>query len=382
MLPNCSEFQSQNVQTYGYEFHYRNGQHHGQTSKTQWFFLNEICTDTRLRTSCGKDNLVKFYWDLDGKKLRIVNVCSLIENKDYSYRYTWMTSKWLERSRICHPSGRILWRWNANQMKATLNSTQRCLNHVLLLEQLKITRAGKSVYFAKTVAWSYDMEGHASKMRWPILWRGRKESGAAIQSLKSLLGWSPIQERRASTCRRLIRSMLTNCTEMIVPGTHRSTRHSVVGPQTCSCSHTMESGMMQTFGKIDFVYPSHKWLPTPLSRVQHSTARSIVFFFPRLRLCWRPWGLKINLGDREFMYIWKSNTCPRQLDVQEANVSIPQLVLQNLKLSRLMLDYESTVSLPWTSAMWSVKCCGQPTLQETNRTRVRREAANRNPCKQ
>ena len=52
---------------------------------------------------------------------------------------------------------------NANQMKATLNSTQRCLNHVLLLEQLKITRAGKSAYFAKTVAWSYVLQGHARK---------------------------------------------------------------------------------------------------------------------------------------------------------------------------------------------------------------------------
>ena len=44
--------------------------------------------------------------DLDGKKYRIENVCLFIGNKDYSCRYTWMTSKWLEESRICVPCGR------------------------------------------------------------------------------------------------------------------------------------------------------------------------------------------------------------------------------------------------------------------------------------
>ena len=44
----------------------------------------------------------------------------------------------------------------------------------------------------------------------------------------------------------------------------------------------------------------------------------------RLRLCCRPWGLKINLG-RSLMYLWKPNICHHQLDVQETNVSIPQL---------------------------------------------------------
>ena len=29
-----------------------------------------------------------------------------VENKDYSYRYTWMVSKWLERNTIWLPCGR------------------------------------------------------------------------------------------------------------------------------------------------------------------------------------------------------------------------------------------------------------------------------------
>ena len=50
---------------------------------------------------------------------------------------------------------------NANRMKSLLKNVQRCLNHVCLQEQLKITRVGKP--HAKTGAWSYDMEGHARK---------------------------------------------------------------------------------------------------------------------------------------------------------------------------------------------------------------------------
>ena len=39
----------------------------GQTSKTQWFFSDEIRTDIYLLPSCGKDNLRKFQLNLDGK---------------------------------------------------------------------------------------------------------------------------------------------------------------------------------------------------------------------------------------------------------------------------------------------------------------------------
>ena len=50
---------------------------------------------------------------------------------------------------------------NANLTKSLLRSLQTCLNHVSLLEQLKSYQVGKNL--TKTVAWSYDMEGHARK---------------------------------------------------------------------------------------------------------------------------------------------------------------------------------------------------------------------------
>ena len=39
--------------------------------------LNEICTDTHLLFSCGKDNLREFNWDLDGKSTELgLSFCS------------------------------------------------------------------------------------------------------------------------------------------------------------------------------------------------------------------------------------------------------------------------------------------------------------------
>ena len=70
-----------------------------------------------------------------------------------------------------------------------------------------------------------------SKTRWAILWTGKQWSGAALQNVKSLLGWPSIQAGRTRISWRFVRSLLTNCLEMLVLGTNRNrkTRHSVVG---------------------------------------------------------------------------------------------------------------------------------------------------------
>ena len=70
---------------------------------------------------------------------------------------------------------------NGNQMKRLLNNIRRRLNHVCLLERLKSYQGWEKPH-AKTMAWSYDMEGHAPKR----VERHRElenKSGAALQSL-------------------------------------------------------------------------------------------------------------------------------------------------------------------------------------------------------
>ena len=68
--------------------------------------LNEMCTDTHLLVSCGRVNLKNFCQSLDRKKCTIGIVYLFTENKDYSFRSMWTTSKWLEGSRKWLPCGR------------------------------------------------------------------------------------------------------------------------------------------------------------------------------------------------------------------------------------------------------------------------------------
>ena len=63
-------------------FHDTSGRNHGHTLKIQRFLWGEICTDTHLQASCGKDHLRKFYWNLDGKKYRTGDIYFFIENID------------------------------------------------------------------------------------------------------------------------------------------------------------------------------------------------------------------------------------------------------------------------------------------------------------
>ena len=63
----------------------------------------EMCTVTRLLDCCGKDMSIKFYWDLGGRTYQTGNACWCIASKVYSCLCTWMTSNWLERSKISIP---------------------------------------------------------------------------------------------------------------------------------------------------------------------------------------------------------------------------------------------------------------------------------------
>ena len=104
-----------------------------------------------------------------------------------------------------------------------------------------------------------------SKMRWEMLRIGEQKDRAVTQSLKSLLGWPPFQERGTWISGRIIASMLTNCLEMLVLCTNWWTWHSLVSKRTCTSCHKMDRSLWPTLSSSDFIHSSHKWLPTILS---------------------------------------------------------------------------------------------------------------------
>ena len=241
------------------------------SSTTQWYLSNDIYMDTHWQDCYGKDNSRKFYWNLGGKKNQIGSVS--VDDK-----------KWQERSRRWLPCGtnwlkRWSWRTNLISWSRILGTYSTWMQNewhycwwtykdvwitYFCWNNWKVTRVEKP--HAKTVAWSFDMEGHArNALSDTANWQTK--SGAMIQSFKSLLGWSSNQTGRTWISRRIITSLLTNYLEMLVLGTNWTTWHSVVGQQACQISHKMDSSMWQTISKADFSHSSHKQFPTILSCV-------------------------------------------------------------------------------------------------------------------
>ena len=177
-IQGCFKFQSLNVQIHGYVFHDTGGPNLGQASQAQRFFLNEICTVTRLLASCG-ETLWGGSIGIGMGKYRIANAYLFIENKDCSYRYTWMTSKWLEEQSMAPM-------WKKLMELVDLDVPTSCLDHAYLgctqreckpnedivsqhkeMFESRISATatekipGWEKLHAKTVAWSHDMEGHS-----------------------------------------------------------------------------------------------------------------------------------------------------------------------------------------------------------------------------
>ena len=105
--------------------------------------------------------------------------------------------------------------------------------------------------------------------------------------------------------------------------------------------------LWQSLCSFDFIHSSLKWISTILSCGYHCWALS-TGFIPRIRLCWRPWGLEMNVR-RSLMYFRKSNVCSHKLDVQETNVSISQFYRV---WNHFLGCWTANV---WTTCSWSLR---------------------------
>ena len=141
----------------------------------------------------------------------------------------WMTLKCLERSTMWLPCERNCWKtliletphhfltmytWDF-QMKRILNDIQRCLNHVYLLEQLKITGLGKTSRTNSSAVLRHG--GTRSKMRWATLRIGKKKKWSNCTTFQ-VLAWMTINANRKNlnqleNCQKFARKLSENaCT--------------------------------------------------------------------------------------------------------------------------------------------------------------------------
>ena len=209
---------------------------HCEKVKILWYILNGTCTVTHWLACSGKDNSKTLYWNLDGRKYRIGNACSFIGNKGYFCQYLWIISRWTAKIRIWLPCGQIdekrgYWRNHIISVPCVLGMYSAWMqtewnSHWTIYEDVwitcycwssrKITGMAETSRANSSVVLRYGRT--CSKMRWAVLWIGKS-----------------IQTRWTWICWRIVRSMITNCLNMLVFGTNWTTWHFyfMVSHQTC-----------------------------------------------------------------------------------------------------------------------------------------------------
>ena len=110
-----------------------------------------------------------------------------------------------------------IFRWSCflGMHSKTMWNKQRCCwqiqNHVWITNfrgvNWKTTMLGKSSYFF-VVLW----HGRScQELCGTILWVGKQDDSTTLQSIYSMHWWPSFQRRRIEICRRIVKSMLSNC---------------------------------------------------------------------------------------------------------------------------------------------------------------------------
>ena len=157
-------------------------------------------------------------------------------NKGYSYLCMWMTSNWLERNKTLFRCGKYLIQ-EVDLGEPTsflddvyLGCTQRQCeiskdivdnyrtmfeSRIFRGENWKTTILDKSSYFFVVLRYGRSCQ----EMCGMILWVGEQDDSTTLQSIYSMHRWPSLQRERIEIWRRVVKSMLSNCSEMLVFGT-------------------------------------------------------------------------------------------------------------------------------------------------------------------
>ena len=100
-----------------------------------------------------------------------------------------------------------------------------------------------------------------------LSWQTRRPT--TLQSINSMHWWPSFQRRRIETCRRIGKSTISNCSEMLVLRTYWKTWYSTVSEQTCTIDYEMDQSLWQTIISFDLLHPSYMWIQTVLSCGKH-----------------------------------------------------------------------------------------------------------------
>ena len=133
-------------------------------------------------------------------------------------------------------------------------------NHVWIAKlrggNWKITMFGKSSYFFMVLWYGWSCK----EVRGTILWVGKQDDSTTLQSIYSMHRWPSLQRRRIEIRGRIVKYMLSNCSEMLMLGTNWKTWYSTASEQTCAIDYKMDQSLWQTPESFDFLHSSQKWI--------------------------------------------------------------------------------------------------------------------------
>ena len=178
---------------------------------------------------------------MDGRKFQIGKCLFVHREKGLSLSVYVDDKNWLERNTILIRCGKysikkLIWEnqhlslimctWaalndNAKQAKILWTITEPCLNRQFLRGGIsEITISSKYVVFS---SWSYDMAGHAKKCVERYCELANKTTQQLYKVSTPCIDDPPLQRRRNEICWRIVTSMLSNCSEMLILGTNWTT---------------------------------------------------------------------------------------------------------------------------------------------------------------
>ena len=200
--------------------------------KTRLFFLRGICVFILWQDYKGNgiwENPIKT-WLGENSKL---GMSLYMVKKDYSYLCMWMTQKFAcldpmlklpkKRSLFGEPTSFLDHVYLGCTQRKCEISKDIVDNYRTMVESRISARVAEKLPFLQNLrisSWSHDMEGHAKKCV--------ERHCELAQSINSMHRWPPLQRRRNEICWRIVKYMLSNCSEMLVLGTNWKTWHSMV----------------------------------------------------------------------------------------------------------------------------------------------------------
>ena len=81
--------------------------------------------------------------------------------------------------------------------------------------------------------------------------------------------WPSFQRIRIEIRGIIFKSMLSNCSEVLIHGTYWTTWYSMVSEQTCTIDHKMDQSLWQMIMSFDLLHSSYMWIQTVLPFGKH-----------------------------------------------------------------------------------------------------------------